>query len=261
MAKKHKDALLGILKEDKPTNAQIANRHQAIRTELLRDERRLDQPNFSRLSPAVLEFAFDQYDQRFFEGRCRALLRDERLPIEFRLSKRMTRAGGMTVRYEEPVRRTHQMRTRFEIKLSSTLLFQSFRDENDVKVSGCRCSNRLDAMMRIVEHEMIHLLEMLLWYDSSCAKRRFQGIANRLFGHTESTHQLLTPVEVARDEYGISAGDVVTFRFDGKDLAGIVNRITRRATVLVPDARGERYNDGRKYLKYYVPLQSLKRSR
>ena len=38
---------------------------------------------------------------------------------------------------------------------------------------------------------------------------------------------------------------------------GLVARITRRATVLVPDASGKLYTDGRRYARYYVPLDEL----
>jgi len=36
-----------------------------------------------------------------------------------------------------------------------------------------------------------------------------------------------------------------------------VNRITKRATVLVEDERGMRYSDGKRYAKFYVPVASL----
>ena len=38
---------------------------------------------------------------------------------------------------------------------------------------------------------------------------------------------------------------------------GVVNRITRRATVLVEDQHGLPYSDGKRYKKFYVPFGSL----
>jgi hypothetical protein len=35
---------------------------------------------------------------------------------------------------------------------------------------------------------------------------------------------------------------------------GLVNRITKRATVLVEDAEGQKYSDGLRYKTYYVPI-------
>jgi hypothetical protein len=50
----------------------------------------------------------------------------------------------------------------------------------------------------------------------------------------------------------------VRFSFEGVQHTGIVNRISKRATVLVEDNRGVRYTNGKRYAKFYVPLQSLK---
>lgn len=255
----HQDRLTNIVQHASPKQITISRRNESIRECLLKGRTAIDGENFTRVHPGALAKAFDLYDELVFDGCCREMLRAAKAPIEFRFSRRMTRTGGMTIRYE-PGSDQGDAQTRYEIKLSATLLFQSFRDGRDLIVSGCRCTNRLDAMLRIIEHEMIHLIEMLLWHDSSCARRRFQSIAFRLFEHTESTHQLLTPVEVARDHYGIRPGDAVAFSFQGRRYAGTVNRITRRATVLVPDPKGERYSDGRHYRKFYVPLSALRRA-
>ena len=49
----------------------------------------------------------------------------------------------------------------------------------------------------------------------------------------------------------------VSFKIDGRALTGIVNRVTKRATVLVEDDEGRLYSDNKRYLKYYVPLSML----
>ena len=108
-----------------------------------------------------------------------------------------------------------------------------------------------------MEHEMVHLIEMLLWDESSCARSRFQSITRRFFGHTENMHQLITPRERAIVKFGIRPGMKVRFRFEGAERTGIVNRISKRATVLVEDDRGQRYTNGKHYAKFYVPVQSL----
>jgi hypothetical protein len=51
----------------------------------------------------------------------------------------------------------------------------------------------------------------------------------------------------------------VRFRLDGRHYTGRVNRITKRATVLVEDRSGERYSDGKRYAKFYVPLEMLEK--
>ena len=49
----------------------------------------------------------------------------------------------------------------------------------------------------------------------------------------------------------------MTFIYEGRPLTGRVNRLTKRATVLVEDAEGERFSDGRRYRRYYVPIVHL----
>ena len=152
------------------------------------------------------------------------------------------------------------IRRQFEIAVSSTLLFNTDFEARAVKVGGLVTAHRLDALQRIFEHELVHLLEMVLWDDSSCARRRFKSIVQRLFGHLESNHQLLTPSETARVEFGIATGDRVQFHYRGIQLTGIVNGINRRATVLVPDQTcGEWFDDNQRYQRYYVPLDRLSR--
>jgi hypothetical protein len=119
---------------------------------------------------------------------------------------------------------------------------------------------RLEAAQRVFEHELIHLAEMLVFGRSSCAAEPFRELAWGWFGHTETKHDLVTQQERARAKFDVRVGDRVTFTFEGTPYTGVVNRITRRATVLVEDARGQAYSDGKRYLKFYIPLTMLQRA-
>ena len=239
---------------------ELEDRSQAIFDFVLKSSPYIDQPNFTALCDEDLAHLFAQYDQRFFGEACQRTLQAMGSPLDFRVSPRMTRAGGKTTRIVPRVARGLSPVPRFEIAVSSTLLFQTFADvDRPIKVTGLMCFNRLEALLRIFEHELIHLVEMLLWQASCCAAPRFRGIAGRFFGHTESTHQLITPDERAREKFGIRPGDRVTFVLDGAPYTGVVNRVTKRATILVEDTRGTRYSDGRRYAKFYVPVGMLER--
>jgi hypothetical protein len=194
------------------------------------------------------------YDELFFQSQLIGGARKE--GIRFGWSSRMTKNAGKTVTHYSTGGKSGNRR--FEIILSSTLLFQTFDDvKRPVEVTGLVCHNRLEAMQRIVEHELVHLAEMLIWNTSSCSRRRFHGVATRFFGHQEHKHDLITQMERAAAKFRLQPGSRVQFRFEGKLLIGTLNRITRRATVLVQDARGEQFTDGKKYRRYYVPLESL----
>ena len=248
-------ALRELIQRRQLSPSQVATRTSAIHHLTLARSKYLNAPDFTVIHEDDLKRMFDLYDEHFLDGLCGRHI-DAR-DLNFRLSKRMTLAGGKTTYYSTP-RRGKPPRRSFEIAVSTTLLFETFRGERrQITVSGLPCRNRLEALQRIFEHELVHLMEMLLWDTSSCSAPRFQGIAERVFGHREHTHDLITPRERARTEFGVRPGDRVCFEVEGRKLVGMINRITRRATVLVPDERGERYSDGRRYAKFYVPLSRL----
>jgi hypothetical protein len=212
----------------------------------------LDSPNFRRLAVADLQRMSLLIDEQFFNGRLLPLARREGL--QFQLSRRMTKTAGKTTMY----RATATNSRRFEVALSTTLLFQTFLDiHRPILVTGLPCKTRLEAMQRIVEHELLHLLELMVWNQSACHRRKFQSMASGLFGHRSHQHELITQAERAVGRYGVRLGDRVAFQCGGQRLVGTVNRITRRATVLVQDPSGEPFNDGQRYRRYYVPLADL----
>jgi hypothetical protein len=235
----------------------ISGKSREIYERVLRESKHIRAGNFDAIHPADLRRMFALYDETFFGGGCQLLLGS--FPLHFRISRRMTRAGGKTARREFRDPRAGSVRKEYEISVSATLLFQTFHDvHRPVTVTGVVCRDRLEALQRIFEHELVHLIEMLIWVSSSCSAARFQSIASRFFGHRQHTHQLITTHERAFTKFGIKPGDRVSFRLDGRHLVGVVNRITRRATVLVESPQGTPYTDGKRYSKFYVPLTMLK---
>lgn len=259
-ARKTQQQLKLLIEQGGITPEQFVACSSDISQVILADSHFISEENFSEIHSKDLETLFRLYDDRCFQGLCSQLLAEQGCPIGFRLSNRMTRAGGMTSRRDWRAPHPHAGERHYEITASSFLLFDNFKPgSREITVCGHLCENRLQALQRIMEHEIVHLIEMLIWDRSSCAARRFQGIATRWFQHQAFSHSLITPREKARTEFGIRPGVVVHFDFEGRTYKGVVNRINKRATVLVPDRKGERYSDGKKYHKYYVPLQNLRR--
>ena len=248
-------ALLEILRDAAASSHDNRERAERVRSEVLRRSACLHQPNFDQIEPGDLEVLFDLYDAAFFAGKIRETL--DGTPLRFGLSTRMTRAGGKTTRCRDAKGRVRW----FEICVSTTLLFDAFDgdDHRPIVSSGILCPDRLSALQRIMEHEIVHLVEMLLWQESSCGKARFHTISRQVFGHTENRHQIITPRERAAVQHGIRAGVAVRFRHRDVPYDGVVNRVTKRATVLVEDAGGELFNDGRRYRTFYVPVDQLER--
>ena len=163
--------------------------------------RSIDRGNFSNLCSSDLGLLFQINDEYFFEGEVAKLCeRIAHRPLSFRLSTRMTSAGGMTTMQTSKIRRKPQID--FEIAIATTPLFASFRDDENAIVSGIPCNDRLEALQRIMEHEMVHLIEMLLWTNSNCSANPFKNIVRRFFGHTESKHQLAYPQRPGEKETG-----------------------------------------------------------
>ena len=236
----------------------IAAKITAVREAILGESENLRQPNFERISTEDLGRLFGLYDRVFFKGLlAHAVKRNCGQPLAFRLSSTMTRAGGKTLlcRRRMP---EGKVKAHYEIAVAVRMLFMTFREvARPVVVCGLTCRDRLEALQRTMEHEIIHLAELVTYGKSSCSSRRFKELAGNIFGHAGTKHDLVTPREHAAVRHGIRLGSMVCFEFEGRRLMGRVNRINRRATVLVEDDKGLSYSDGRKYRKFYVSLEGL----
>jgi hypothetical protein len=245
-----RDALADAVLSFRCPEDTIQRRVREIHQWVLQHSEYIRTPNYTRIHPQDLEWLFSFYDRVFFAGLCRSALAGRNL--YFRLSPRMTKAGGTTARFV-----TTSGETFYEITVASSMLFEGFGEtDRQITVCGLECGNRLEALQRIFEHEMVHLVEQLCWQKSNCAAPRFQDIARRHFLHRAHTHKLITRRERAAQS-GIRVGSRVSFVFEGRPLTGRVNRLTKRATVLVDDPEGESFSDGRRYRRYYVPIAHL----
>ena len=242
---------------------EVEERFRRIYRELLSQSPHVKTGNFTRLGTDDLERLFAGYDREYFRGRlAEMLLEDEAHPMSFRLSRRLVSAAGQTMRWTRPIHRAGKPATKFEyeITVSTTLLFNTFQHlERRVTVGGLECRDRLEALQRIFEHELLHLAEFLGWGRSNCRARNFHQLSQRIFAHEGAYHDLVTPREQAGVAFGIVVGDVVGFEYEGTRRVGRVIRITRRATILVEDPGGALYSDGRRYLRFYVPLELLRK--
>jgi hypothetical protein len=235
----------------------IAAKTASIRDVVLLESGWLGQPNFQKITVDDLACMFSQYDRQFFAGWLTQAVQAEcSKPLKLRLSAAMTSAGGKTTKYHH--RRLGCTSKYYEIAIASRLLSMTFGQvQRPVFVCGLACRDRLDALQRIMEHEIIHLAEMLAWDESSCSGIRFRTLARRIFGHKDIRHELVSPREHAAVGHGLHVGGMVEFCARGRRLVGRINRINRRATVLVEDRRGLPYSDGGVYSKFYIPIDRL----
>jgi hypothetical protein len=194
------------------------------------------------------------YDETTFEGALgEALASQTDRPLAFRLSNRLLRAGGVATRKRDPLGAW-----RYQVSLSLPLLRGvPAPDGRPVVVVGLACTDRLAAMQRLLEHELLHVVEWLAFDRSNCRSPGFLALAFRAFGHTERLHRLPTPRDVAAGRHGIDLGDRVSFTLEDGRYEGVVMRIGHRVTVQIEHEDGVRAPDGRCYLKAYVPVDRL----
>jgi hypothetical protein len=242
---------------------EVDERSRRIYDEMLGHSPQIKAGDFTVIGTDDLERLFAGYDREFFRGRLGEMLReDEAHPLAFRLSRRLVSAAGQTMRQTRRVLRAGIPATKidYEITVSTTLLFNTFQHPGRrVTVGGLVCRDRLEALQRIFEHELLHLAEFLGWGRSNCRAGNFHALSRRIFAHEGAFHDLVTPREQAGVAFGIVVGDTVSFEFEGARRVGRVNRITRRATILVEDPGGTPYSDGKRYRTFYVPLPMLRK--
>ncbi len=251
------DNFIATMSQEPHAIEQIHTKQDSIQQRMLADSLLVKSPNFAFVHDDDLQLLFRLYDKTFFQFAITGEVRRANSSLSFRMSSRLTSAGAKTLYF----RRTPKGRKpSFEIAISTTLLAESFQATDQVHtVVGLPCATRIDALQRLFEHELIHLIELLVFKNSSCTAQRFKTLATNVFGHRSSHHELLRPVDRARLDFGIKVGDRVSFQFEGRKYEGVVNRITKRATILVQDVSGAPYSDGKRYAKFLVPVGQLTR--
>ncbi len=222
----------------------IAGKRALVAAELLTQSKTMKKSDFESISVNDLRCLFYMYDRHFlnswFENN-----HYHGMP-KHKLSRRMTRAAGTCSR------RFAKVRYHYEITISVDFLFNHGRLGDSASANGIVTHSSLEALQAVYEHELCHLLEFLYFGDSECKKARFKALANQIFGHTSSYHDLPTYSKIAHMEKGILIGDQVRFDYEGRILQGRVNRITKRATVETVDLEDNRHRH-----LYYVPIGKL----
>lgn len=204
---------------------------------------------------------FALYDEHAFHGHFARRFADLGCGTpQLTFSGRLTASAGRTVKltWRETAAPAAPPRIAYRIEISIPLVLDSFREgAREVHSGGIVCRDRLDVVQRIMEHGLIHLLELIAWDHSDCSAPNFLWFASRLFGHTVPGHGLVTRRERAC-EAGLHVGDRVAFEHDGVRRVGRIGSIRRRATVLVEEPCPATATPHVR--KFYVPIGMLRRA-
>lgn len=174
--------------------------------------------------------------------------------VKVSLSNRMTSSAGKTI-----FKRCGEVLS-CEIRVSIYLLSLIDKKKNSVKICGIETSDVLEALMLILEHELCHIIEFLLYGNSNCKAKRFKIMAWKFFRHIKSYHEILSYNKKTSNckSLNIKKGDTIRFIHKKIEYIGIVVNINKRYTVMVESINGI-YEDkyGVKYNKWYVPIDLI----
>ncbi|MBC7765124.1 MAG: hypothetical protein H7Y41_01470 [Hyphomonadaceae bacterium] len=238
------------------TQAQIKQLRNQVRTAFLEKSKGVQGNDVTKLSPKDVETLFWLYDALFLSHWITQHLKGK---LSFSLSTKMTKAAGKII-YPQKITLMKPEDVKLDIRIATDFFNEYEAVSREKLVNGLPTSDALEALQMVLEHELCHLLELLQFGSTSCAKPCFKQMANSLFGHQSSKHALPTNGEIASEQLGLNIGDVVEFAFEGKACKGILHRIHKRAVVMVFDKKG-RFVDNHKnhYTKFLVPLALLRK--
>lgn len=235
---------------------EAARKREEVRRTFISASKNVDSGVISRMAESDLRLLFALYDDVFLD---RYFEKNFTGTLVFSLSARMSKSAGKTI-YPKNLKSLKPEQEKFELRMGIALFFKYDQLSRDKKVNGLYTRDSLEAFQLVFEHELCHLIELQIYKESNCKKERFRSIAYNLFGHTESYHQLPTSREIAEEKYDLKVGDRVAFTCETGKFEGIIQRINKRATVMVHDKKGDyRDQQGHRYTKWYVPLQILRK--
>ena len=245
--------MINLIKQ-KSNTEDIVKRRKNIARLLMKESENIKSGAISTVSTLDLRLLFALYDRIFLGDWFKKNFKGE---LKFSLSRRMTRSAGST-RCPKNIAELAPHELVLEIRIGVDFLFNYGLIEGPKPVCGVDTDTSLQALQLVFEHELCHVIEYICFHKSNCSGGRFKTIANNLYGHTASHHNLPTYKQIAKQKFVLNIGDSVSLTFKGKKLKGILHNINKRATVLVSDKTGS-FTDkqGKRYAKYYVPLELL----
>jgi len=149
---------------------------------------------YPNLEPSMIAFLINKYDILFFDSLLSTQLKDKGLGMLAVASNLLTKTAGCETRVDND----------FIIKIS-TKIIDNISEDNTSRLYANKVThvqNRIDALMEIIEHELIHAMNALdpinneMLESGTCELQSshgnwFTSIVNRLFLHTQHRHNLI----------------------------------------------------------------------
>ena len=167
-------------------------------------------PNFTS-PPNILQSLFKLYDEYFFNNQISEIMEEKNITLKFAYNSRLTSVAG----------RCDRDGCKYDIYLSTPIILGTFnKDEKIHHTGGLQCKNRLECLMIVFEHELIHFVIGIVhghWKKDKIYKSHglfFQDLSNAYFGHTEYYHRLKDHGEASKNNgkrEDFNVGDYVQY--------------------------------------------------
>ena len=188
-----------------------------------------ENPNFQS-PPDILMNLFDSYDSSFFQKALKQIMITKNITLNIEYSEKMTKTGG----------HCEKNGCIYTIRISAPVIMNTFRNgERAHPANGSQCYDRLECLMNIFEHELIHFV---IGITHGHVKKDpiygshglfFQQLAMAYFGHTEFTHSLNSGLEVDGKREDFQVGNYVTYKSKtGALVTSVITQINRKTAGL-----------------------------
>lgn len=133
------------------------------------------------MQPPDLRRLLDRYDELYFEGDLNKHLKNVSYKLEFKTSGEATFT-------------TEGICNHKTCDYTITILTKPFKKVRGVTiVAGHKCNDQMECLLRVIEHEMLHLIIFIFCSDSFITDQHgplFMNMAKDLFGHTDHRHHI-----------------------------------------------------------------------
>jgi hypothetical protein len=176
--------------------------HNTITTDYL-----FGNPNFTK-APNVLNKLFDLYDLLFFKNTLKELINKHKVKLDVTYNSRLSVTGGFC----------KHTGSCYTIEIADSVILGTFQKGEKLHMAGgLNCYNRLECLMAIFEHELIHFIIGITHghvkgdpiYKSH--GKYFKSLLFAYFGQTETKHSLLLTIDIPGKKEDFKVGDIVSF--------------------------------------------------
>jgi ribosomal protein L35AE/L33A len=216
-----------------PVKSSYNEKHISYLRQLIHDDinrRYLGGNGNFEIIPNILEELLKLYDDLFFKKQLSEMITKDKIQLSLGYSDKLTKTGGYCDR-EGCV---------YNIKLSQPIIMGTFRrGEKSHTSNGLQCHDRLECLMNVFEHELIHFIIGITHghiKGDPIYKAHglyFQQLMKAFFGHTEFKHSLTRNIDKPGKREDFKLGDHVSFESNnGEIITGTIEKLNPKRAII-----------------------------